>query len=636
MLDALASLFSLVMWPCYDLTGNWWATILLFTALIKLVLMPLSLWCQWNSIVMVRLMPALNRVKVQFFGDQETIGERQSQLNKEYHYHPLLSLIPLAVQVLILFGLVEVIHVITDGGAPGTEFLGMVPAEDGGASWVMPFLAALSAVVMGAAQNRINPLQREQSRMEKNTTNGLSIALSLVLGIYVAAGMAFYWICSNLMSIVVQALCNLIIRPAKFIDYPELRASEEELEQLNALSKRTTPWWKPDPLAKREKADYQRFFGTLNKHLVVYSERSGFYKYLQGALEWLLANSDVRIHYVTSDPNDQVFELAKAEPRIFPYYIGEKRLITLMMKMDADVVFMTLEDLDNFYVKRSYVRKDTKYVFCFHHMTSTHLVARENAYDNYDAILCVGPHQEREIRAAERLRHLPAKELVPCGYDLLDREIAEYAERPHAHAARPTVLLAPSWQDQCILDLCTDEVIRPLAERGYRVIVRPHPEYTKRHRARWEALIARYADLGEDQVYFERDFSSSDSIFDSDVLITDWSSIFCEFSFTTLKPSICIDTPMKENNPNWRELGLDATDITLRDEVGRSLATDQLSQLPDVVDDMVRNPGRWREKIERAREKTVYNLGRGGEAAGRYLLGCVLAQQEAHEQEGGR
>lgn len=136
--------------------------ILLFTVIIKIVLMPLSLWCQWNSIVMVKIMPELNRIKVKYFGDAETIGEKQTLLNKKHHYHPLLSLIPLAAQILVLFGLVEVIHGITDHGAPGTEFLGMVPIEDGGLSWIMPLLAGLSAVVMGFAQNRINPLQREQ------------------------------------------------------------------------------------------------------------------------------------------------------------------------------------------------------------------------------------------------------------------------------------------------------------------------------------------------------------------------------------------------------------------------------------------------------------------------------------------
>ena len=128
--------------------------ILLFTVIVKIVLMPLSLWCQWNSIVMVKIMPEINRVKVKYFGDAETIGEKQTELNKKHHYHPLLSLVPLVVQILVLFGLVEVIHDITDYGAPGTEFLGMVPVEDGGLSWIMPLLAGLSAVAMGFAQNR--------------------------------------------------------------------------------------------------------------------------------------------------------------------------------------------------------------------------------------------------------------------------------------------------------------------------------------------------------------------------------------------------------------------------------------------------------------------------------------------------
>ena len=42
----------------------------------------------------------------------------------------------------------------------------------------------------GLRAEQDQPLQREQSKMEKNTTNGLSIVLSLVLGVYVAAGMA--------------------------------------------------------------------------------------------------------------------------------------------------------------------------------------------------------------------------------------------------------------------------------------------------------------------------------------------------------------------------------------------------------------------------------------------------------------
>ncbi|MCI8340782.1 MAG: membrane protein insertase YidC [Eggerthellaceae bacterium] len=633
-MEVLADILALIMQPCYDLTGNWWVAILLFTVIVKILLMPMALWCQKNAIVMVQLMPDLNRLKVKYFGDAEAIGEKQNELYKEKHYHPMLSLVPLAVQIIILFGLVDVIHRITDNGAPGTEFLGMIPVEDGGLSWVMPILAGLSAVVMGFAQNRINPLQREQSRMEKNTTNGLSIVLSFVLGIFVAAGMAFYWICSNLTSIAVQAICNVAIKPKKHIDYEDLAESRVELDGLNALSAGKPKWWQKNPLGKREKADYKRFFSIVDKHIVFYSEKSGFYKYFKGAIEYLLANSDMRIHYVTNDPNDQIFEIAKEKPRIFPYYIGEQKAITLMMKMDADVVVATLEDLENYYIKRSYVRKDIEYVFFFHHMTSTHLVAHAEAFDHYDAIMCAGPHQVAEIQTAEKKRGLKPKQLIAYGYDLLDQEVADYEALAGRQNERPTILIGPSWQEDCILDTCIDELIAPILGKGYRIIVRPHPEYVKRYKPRWEALKGRWDHVGEEELFFEEDFGSNESTFASDVLVTDWSSISCDFSFSTLKPTIFIDTPMKVGNPDWEDLGCEATDITLRSQIGKALPLDGLDAFADEVAAMLDGHERWRDRIKEVRAGFVFNLGHSAEVAGEFLLETVLAKQAVREVEG--
>lgn len=651
MFSAIADVLSLIVRPCYDLTGNWWLAILLFTIITKIILIPMSLWVQKNSIVMVQIMPALNRLKVQYFGDRETIGEKQNEMYKEKGYHPLLSLIPLAVQIVILFGLVDVIHSITDHGAPGTEFLGLVPVNDGGLSWIMPLLAGLSAVAMGFAQNRINPLQREQSSAEKNMTNGLSIGLSLILGVFVATGMAFYWIVSNLSAIVIQLLMNVLMPPAKHIDYDDLAASRVELDELDKLASNKKKWWQKNPLGKREKADYKRFFNIVDKHVVFYSEGSGFYKYFKGPIEYLLAHSDAPIHYVTNDPDDRIFELAKTEPRLRPYYISEQRAITLMMKMDADIVVTTQEDLDNYYIKRSYVRPDVEYVFTFHHMTSTHLTAMKHSYDHYDTLLCVGPHQVKELRRAEQLYKLPEKNLVECGYHLLDENIASYAQLMEKQQAgadagaaagaegsssandKPVVLVAPSWQENNLLDLCFDGLMKTLLGRGWRVIVRPHPEYTKRYRPRWEALQNRYADVSEDELYFERDFSSNDTVFTSDVIITDWSSVFCEFSFSTGKPTVFIDTPMKVGNPDYQELGIEPTDISLRNEVGASFDPADLGKLGDTVADMIANADAWHDRIIAVREKTIFNVGRGGEIAGEYLLERMLAKQEERAQK---
>lgn len=634
-MQVLADILSLIVDPCYALTGNWWMAILLFTVIVKIILMPMALWVQKNSINMVQLMPALNRLKVRYFGDSETIGEKQTALYKEKHYHPMLSLIPLVIQIIILFGLVDVIHGITDGGAPGTEFLGAIPVEDGGLSWVMPILAGLSAVIMGCAQNVINPLQKEQSRAEKNTTNGLSIALSFFLGMFVAAGMAFYWICSNLMSILVQVACNIIIKPAKYIDYEDLQASREDLEGLNALSRKGTKWYKRDPLAKREKQDFKRFFNIINKHIVFYSEGSGFYKYFKGAIQWLLANSDIRIHYVTNDPNDQIFALAEQQPRILPYFIGEKKAITLMMKMDADVVVTTLGDLDNFYIKRSYVRKDIEYVYMFHHMTSLDMTSTEGEYDNYDTLLCVGPHQIEEMRQIEKVKGASPKNLVACGYDLLDGNIAEYESREDLQVPgeRPMILIAPSWQEDNILDSCIDPMLESVLGRGYKVVVRPHPEYIKRFGARWEAFKARYDSVPADELVLEEDFGSNDSVLRADVLVTDWSSIFCEFCFTTLRPAVFMDTPPKVRNPDYKRFGIDSTDVSLRNRLGKSIPLDQANSFGDVVADILTDKALWRERIAEIRAGFIFNLGEGGKAAGEYLLNAVLAKQEEKKLE---
>ena len=119
------------------------------------------------------------------------------------------------------------------------------------------------------------------------------------------------------------------------------------------------------------------------------------------------------------------------------------------------------------------------------------------------------------------------------------------------------------------------------------------------------------------------------------MLITDWSSISCEFAFATLKPCVFVDTPMKTCNPQWQELGIEPTDITLRNGIGRSVPLDALDRLGDVVDEMVAHPEAWRDAIAEVRASMIYNVGRGGEVAGAYLLDRVLEKQ-AQREEGGR
>ena len=196
-----------------------------------------------------------------------------------------------------------------------------------------------------------------------------------------------------------------------------------------------------------------------------------------------------------------------------------------------------------------------------------------------------------------------------------------------------TILIAPSWQEDNLLDLCINDMLEQLIAPDRRVIVRPHPEYIKRFGPRWEALQKRWGDTSDEQLHFEGDFSSNESIYTSDVLITDWSSISCEFSFSTLKPCIFIDTPMKERNTTWRDWNMEPTDITLRNKIGVSFAPDALDGLSQTVDSMISHPDDWSERIKDIRDGFIFNLGHGGKIAGEYLLSAVLEKQEARGKQ---
>ena len=265
MINFLANIFGYLMDWCYKLLPNWVAAIALFTLITKIILIPVSLWSNANGLKMVSIMPEINRIKARFYGDRERIDEAQAAMYKETGYHPLLTMVPLAIQIIILLGLIGVIHNITDTGwAPG---LGLVPVNDGGWSWIMPLAAGFAAVVLSLAQNRINPLQREQSRGEQLFTNGVSVGISLILGAFVSVGVALYWIFSNLMTILVQLVCNLIMPPKKYVDYEDLAESRAELQKLDSMGPVQTK-----ELKKREKADYKRFFSIVNKKLVFTKE----------------------------------------------------------------------------------------------------------------------------------------------------------------------------------------------------------------------------------------------------------------------------------------------------------------------------------------------------------------------------
>lgn len=621
-MQLLQQLFTPIMNGCYRTLGNYGLAIILFTFISKLILLPATLWTYFNSIKMVRIQPDINFLKVHYYGQPDKIAEEQSELFKREGYHPLLSTVPLFLQILILMGVIEVIKAGIQNPDIDMTFgslnLGLIPSEVGPALLWSPIAAGLSSWLLCIVQNAGNVLQAEQSGMNKYGTLLFSVGLSLYLGWFVSIGVCLYWICSNLFAIAQLYITNAIVRPRRYVDYEKLEQSRKALAGLESVGKKKKHESYFSENRVRERKDYKRFFQVVNKHLVFYSEASGFYKYFRGYIEYLLAHTNITIHYITSDPNDQIFALAQEKPQIRPYYIGENKLITLMMKMDADIVVMTTPDLDNFHLKRSYIRNDIQYIFIQHDMNNHSLLMREGCTDHFDTIFCTGPHQKQEVRETEAVYGLPEKTLVEVGYPLIDDIRSAYAAAQHQQNTQKKILIAPSWQKDNIIDKCLEEILNALQGQDYQIIVRPHPQEVKLKQRYMDELKAKYASAKDIEI--QTDFSSNNPIMEADLLITDWSGICWEYAFTTYRPVLFINTPMKVMNPNWQKIPTPPINISLRDKLGKSLELDALDQLPQTVEYLLSHRGDYAQQNKALGDELIYNPGKAAETGAKYII----------------
>ncbi len=680
-MQIIGNFFGWVMFLCYKLLRNYGLTIILFTLVTKIILLPISIMVQKNSIKMVKMYPEMNRIKAKCFGNKDMISEEQYNLYKREQYHPMFDLVPVVLQLIILMGVIDVIYqplryllrieqgsidtvvslfsTVSGIGADvssiqvqlvnylqGTDNLlqftsnisegiiaqiqsldmffcglnlGVVPINSGGISIVIPVLAALSSWLMCVAQNHANVLQSEQGRINKISTLLLSVGLSLYLGFFVPAGVGFYWTVSNLMSIALLYILNYFINPRNYIDYAELEASKKELEAANQYSVRSKDKRKSE-FSKLEKNDYRRFEKFKDKQIVFYSEGKGFYKYFQNVIELIEKKTDIIIHYVTSDPHDEVFQLQSDNFQV--YYIGENKLIVLMMKMEADMVVMTMPDLQKYHIKRSMVRDDIEYVYMDHGIGSINLMLRKHALDYFDTIFASNDIVCKEIRAQEELYGLKEKRIIRYGYGLIDNMIANYREQPEVSNNPKTILIAPSWQEDNMLDLCIDEILEHLLGQGYHIILRPHPQYVRHFKSRLLALEDKYS--GYSDFTLQMDFSSNDTVFNADILMTDWSGIAYEYSFTTLKPALFINTPMKVMNPDYEEIGVTPFDIEIRNRIGLSVELNQLDTIADVVNKLLNEETYKKDEMRKLRDAYLFNVSNSAEVGANYIINRLI------------
>ncbi|WZL73159.1 YidC/Oxa1 family membrane protein insertase [Clostridiaceae bacterium 35-E11] len=202
----------------YGLVGNYGISIILFTLVIKLVLLPLTLQQLKSTKQMSEIQPKLKELQEKYKNDKETLQVKTMELYKKYKINPLGGCLPLLIQMPIIFGLFAVLRdptkYIADPvflQAINESFL-WIPNLSKPDPIILPVLAgittyfSMNSASTGAAQNQT-----------MKTMNMIFPVMILWWGRSFPAGLTLYWVISNLF----QAAQQFFI--------PKAGTSKEEL-----------------------------------------------------------------------------------------------------------------------------------------------------------------------------------------------------------------------------------------------------------------------------------------------------------------------------------------------------------------------------------------------------------------------
>lgn len=320
----------------------------------------------------------------------------------------------------------------------------------------------------------------------------------------------------------------------------------------------------------------------------------------------------IDVVYLTASPDDP--GLNSGLPHVKAEFIGEgNRAFARLNFLSADILLSTTPGLDVYQWKRS--KKVSWYVHMLH-APNTVLGYRMFGIDFYDALLLSGQYQVEDVRALEKLRELPPKEIVKIGIPYLDDKAAQLAfDGPVGEHPR-TILLAPSWGKSAILSRFGEQILELLLATGYHIIVRPHPQSFTSEAELLENLMKRFPE--SQQLEWNRDSDNYQVLRRSDLMISDFSGVMYDYFLVYDKPVIYTDTKMDKSPYDSYWLDTPLWNLETLPKIGKLLTEENLPNLKELIDGCVTGSD-YAEGRRQARAETWEYPGQGAVRAADYL-----------------
>lgn len=320
-----------------------------------------------------------------------------------------------------------------------------------------------------------------------------------------------------------------------------------------------------------------------------------------------------KLEYLTSSSDDPALEKDYAHVKC--QFIGEgNKAFARLNTLRADIVLSSTPSLDVLYWKRS---RDVKWYVHIPHAASDITIYRMFGIDYFDTILISGDYQEEQIRKLEKLRNLPAKEIVKVGIIYMDEMKKRLDAAPPLPEHPTTVLLAPSWGASGILSVYGGSIIQALLDTGYSVIVRPHPQSYTAEKELIEKIMVEFP--AGDRLEWNRDNDGFEVLRRSDIMISDFSGVIFDFTLVFDKPVIYADTSFNKDPYDAAWLDEELWTFSVLPKIGRQLTRDGLDNMRNLIDSCLADDT-FQKGRDEARKETWAYIGESTARTVDYLL----------------
>ncbi len=345
--------------------------------------------------------------------------------------------------------------------------------------------------------------------------------------------------------------------------------------------------------------------------IVIFSDHKRYFTTFKPICDEL-DKKGIRTVYMTMSPDDPALETHYEN--ITAEFIGSGNdAFARMNLLNARIVLSTTPSIDVFQWKRS---KDVDWYVHVLHSAGDVTMYRLFGIDYYDAILTSGKFQEDEVRALEKMRNLPAKELYRAGIPYMDEMLKRAKTYERKQGDVPTVLLAPTWGEYGLLNRYGEELIRSLVDTGYNIVIRPHPQSFTADKDIIDGLMSKFPE--SDKLHWNRDNDNFEALADSDIMISDFSAVNFDYAFVFDKPLIYSNTGFTKNLYDAWRFEEDPWNVATPRRIGIELTKENIPNLKQIIDDSIGNTSLDEARNE-AKNETWCNIGSSSRVIADYL-----------------